>query len=190
MNRLSLTALAAALLVMCSCQKVKQQFFPDSKETAAADNTEAPAPEATDIAAAPAEPAEAADIAAAPAEAAMPEGAEPDGLAIPDASDVKGVREAKGSGKGRLSNVGFTEDYSDYVCYTRLTDADLRNLSPGELRVLRNTIYARHGRKFKSADLQRYFNSFPWYEPRYNEIDPSSLSAIEKHNISLIQKYE
>lgn len=91
---------------------------------------------------------------------------------------------------GSLSNVGFTDDYSDIVCYTYLSDADLRGLSKSQLRILRNTIYARHGRKFKSKDLQNYFRGFSWYSPRYDEISPSSLSAVEKHNIQLIQRYE
>ena len=91
---------------------------------------------------------------------------------------------------GSLSNIGFTDDYSDIVCYSYLSDSDLRGLSKSELRILRNTIYARHGRKFKSKDLANYFKMFDWYVPKYDEISVNSLSDIEKHNISLIQKYE
>ncbi len=41
---------------------------------------------------------------------------------------------------------------------TRLvTDADLAGKSPWELRIMRNEIYARHGRGFNSTDLQEYF---------------------------------
>ena len=106
-------------------------------------------------------------------------------LDVPE-GDVKPARKRTGS----LSNVGFTDDYSDIVCYTYLSGSDLSGLSKSQLRILRNTIYARHGRKFKSKDLQRYFSGFSWYTPRYDEISPSSLSDVEKHNISLIQKYE
>lgn len=106
-------------------------------------------------------------------------------LDVPE-GDVKPVRKSKGS----LSNVGFTDDYSDIVCYTYLDGNDLAGLSKSQLRILRNTIYARHGRKFKSADLRNYFNGFSWYSPRYDEIPAGSLSAVEKHNISLIQSYE
>lgn len=91
---------------------------------------------------------------------------------------------------GSLSNVGFTDDYSDIVCYRKLTHSDLSGLSKSQLRILRNTIYARHGRKFKSADLRNYFNRFSWYNGLYDEISTSSLSDIEKHNITLIQQYE
>ncbi len=92
--------------------------------------------------------------------------------------------------KARLHNIGLTDDYSDIVCYVKLSDSDLYGLSKSELRILRNTIYARHGRKFKSQDLQQYFNSFPWYDGRYDEIPVSWLSDIEKHNINLIQSFE
>lgn len=91
---------------------------------------------------------------------------------------------------GSLRNVGFTDDYSDIVCYTWLTDSDVAGLSSSQLRILRNTIYARHGRKFKSADLRNYFSGFSWYTPLYDEISPNSLSDTERHNITLIQKYE
>lgn len=90
----------------------------------------------------------------------------------------------------RLHNIGLTDDYSDIVCYVKLSDSDLRDLSKSELRILRNTIYARHGRKFKSKDLDRYFNSFSWYNGVYDEIPVSWLSDIEKHNINLIQRFE
>lgn len=97
---------------------------------------------------------------------------------------------SKSQSKGSLRNVGFTSDYSDWVCYTWLNDSDISHLSSSELRILRNTIYARHGRKFKSADLRNYFSGFSWYTPRYDEISESSLSETERHNIMLIKKYE
>lgn len=105
----------------------------------------------------------------------------------------EGGSSASGSSKksgSRLGSVGFTRDYSDYVCYSRLDDSDLVGLSAGELRILRNTIYARHGLKFKSADLRNYFNGFGWYSPRYDNVPESWLSDTEKHNIMLIKRYE
>lgn len=116
-------------------------------------------------------------------------------LTPPDSQTVQSRRErnasaAKASGKSRFGHVGFTNDYSDIVCYQYLTDDDVCNLSGPELRILRNTIYARHGRRFKSADLRQYFSGFSWYNPRVNEVNPKELSAVEKHNIALIQRYE
>lgn len=74
-----------------------------------------------------------------------------------------------------------------------LTDSDLSGLSKGKLRIARNEIYARHHRKFDSADLQIYFDKKSWYS---GTIEPSDfdekneLSQIEKKNIDLIKKYE
>lgn len=102
----------------------------------------------------------------------------------------KGASGSKSTGKAKLRNVSFANDYSDVVCYVYLDASDLRGLSSTELRLLRNTIYARHGRRFKDAALQNYFNSMYWYNPTCNEVSPSSLSAVEKHNIALIQSFE
>lgn len=90
----------------------------------------------------------------------------------------------------RLHDVGWTDDYSDVVCHVKLTDRDVAGLSKAQIRILRNTIYARHGRKFKSADLRDYFSGFSWYHGVHDEISPNSLSDIERHNIVLLQKYE
>ncbi len=37
---------------------------------------------------------------------------------------------------------------------------------PAVLRVLKNTIYARHGHSFKSEDLRAHFAAQPWYKER------------------------
>ncbi len=116
-------------------------------------------------------------------------------LTPPDSQNVQSKRErnvsaSESSGRSRFGHVGFTNDYSDIVCYQYLTDDDVCNLSGPELRILRNTIYARHGRRFKSADLREYFSGFSWYNPRVNEVNPKELSDVEKHNIQLIQRYE
>lgn len=89
-----------------------------------------------------------------------------------------------------LRGVAMTDDYSWIICEIPLQDSDLIGLSKPQLRILRNTIYARHGRKFKSPDLQRYFSQFSWYYPTVNEVYEHQLSSTEKHNIRLIQAYE
>lgn len=85
---------------------------------------------------------------------------------------------------------------SDFICpdsnQRYLTDADLRYLSKSELRIARNEIYARYGRRFSSKDLQSYFNKKSWY---YGYIAPNNfnddwLTKIENANVSLIKKYE
>ncbi len=74
-----------------------------------------------------------------------------------------------------------------------VTEADLQGKTAQELRLARNEIYARHGRNFKDAELQNYFNSCAWYKPnsKYNYAnDSANLNSIEKKNISIIKKYE
>jgi hypothetical protein len=71
----------------------------------------------------------------------------------------------------------------------RLVDSDLAGLSRADLRLMRNEIYARHGRQFASADLRSYFGAQPWYRPQasFREAD---LTTIEQYNISFIGKHE
>ena len=56
----------------------------------------------------------------------------------------------------------------------------------------RNEIFARNGRKFSSSELQDYFDSMDWYEPKYspNEFDYADLSTIEKTNVDFIKEQE
>lgn len=72
----------------------------------------------------------------------------------------------------------------------RLVDeAMLKGLSLHELRLLRNEIYARRGRQFKTEWLSQYFYSQPWYDPREDNSEPE-LSDTEKKNIETIVAYE
>jgi hypothetical protein len=65
----------------------------------------------------------------------------------------------------------------------------LRGLSLHELRLLRNEIYARHGRQFQSLWLSQYFFSQPWYQPTDNFKD-EDLSGANKQNVETIVAYE
>jgi hypothetical protein len=64
---------------------------------------------------------------------------------------------------------------------------ELSGLSPAELRIARNEIFARRGRYMKDDQLRSYFSQFPWYSPF---TWTPSLNAIEKANVSLIQEAE
>jgi len=72
---------------------------------------------------------------------------------------------------------------------TLLSPEDLDGLSPVQLRILRNTIFARHGRSFETPALQAYFLTRPWYRERsdYNE---RMLTASDRANAELIKMYE
>ena len=73
-----------------------------------------------------------------------------------------------------------------------LTEADLANLTQEDLRIARNEIYARHGRKFLDEGLQEYFNGKSWYngtiEP--DDFKEDMLSEIERTNEDTIVNYE
>ena len=79
-------------------------------------------------------------------------------------------------------------DYS-WLSTTYVTGADLAGRSSSELRIMRNYIYARHGYKFKSPDLQQYFSNYSWYTPMYSNVD-GMLSQVEKSNVMTIKSYE
>lgn len=81
-------------------------------------------------------------------------------------------------------------DFVAMVTQRKLTAQDLAPYSKAQLRLMRNTIYAIHGRKFTSKDLQQYFSQFAWYKPRVSEVSKADLSPIEQYNVTFIQKYE
>ena len=65
-----------------------------------------------------------------------------------------------------------------------------------DLKVLRNEVYARHGRIFKDQALQKYFAAQPWYEPnpdfkddQLNEIEAGNLAKIKEAEESATSKF-
>jgi hypothetical protein len=70
-----------------------------------------------------------------------------------------------------------------------ISEQMLHGLSLHELRLLRNEIYARHGRMFRAEWLQQYFFFQPWYSPDENFKD-EELSGNDKLNVETIVKYE
>ena len=70
-----------------------------------------------------------------------------------------------------------------------ISESMLQGLSLHELRLLRNEVYARHGRQFKAEWLQQYFFGQPWYTPDENFKD-EELSGSDKLNVETIVRYE
>jgi hypothetical protein len=70
--------------------------------------------------------------------------------------------------------------------------AELGPLSLGELELMRNEIYARHGWIFRRPDLRNYFESQPWYRPRSDNAYYSNpqveaeLTPLERRNLQII----
>lgn len=76
-----------------------------------------------------------------------------------------------------------------------LTREEVAALSPDQLRLARNEIYARHGRIFQDETLAAYFGSKSWYQPLYDAesfdaLGDSILNEYEIANRDLIQSYE
>jgi hypothetical protein len=70
-----------------------------------------------------------------------------------------------------------------------VTANDIAGLPRAELRRLRNTVYARHGRVFERMELQQYFDGRPWYKKRDDYTD-NDLTPIDRDNINLIRAAE
>jgi uncharacterized protein YfaS (alpha-2-macroglobulin family) len=69
----------------------------------------------------------------------------------------------------------------------------LRRYSKRELRILRNSLIARYGLRFKEQELTRIYSEMPWYHPTEitaSEIIDQKMSDLERANIQTILKVE
>lgn len=121
----------------------------------------------------------------------------------PTKAEAQLKAEIRISGTGEVSSETASEEESDlsadYIIPDSdtklLTDADIEGLSAKELNYAKNEIYARHGRKFDSKELQDYFGSKSWYNGQYSpeEFDSQSdslLSETEKKNAEFLKAAE
>jgi hypothetical protein len=79
---------------------------------------------------------------------------------------------------------------ADALKFKRLfTLAALRKMSRGELSVLRNEIYARHGYVFHDPVIRDFFVRRPWYkaDPHYSD---TRLTVVDRQNVLLIRQVE
>lgn len=69
-----------------------------------------------------------------------------------------------------------------------LQEEDLLNLTAQKLRIAKNEIYARHGRRFADRNLQSYFEQCSWYEGVVapEEFLEEWLNEYEKENVKRI----
>jgi hypothetical protein len=70
-----------------------------------------------------------------------------------------------------------------------ITGAELQGKSRDELRVMRNEVFARHGKIFQNPDLSGYFTRKSWYSQNLKYSD-SLLTDVDKENIRIIQEHE
>lgn len=73
-----------------------------------------------------------------------------------------------------------------------LSSADFSALNKGELRLVRNGVFARLGYMFKDQGLRGFFQSRSWYEPKYSDIAiiEQSLSPTQRENLDTIKSVE
>jgi hypothetical protein len=77
----------------------------------------------------------------------------------------------------------------DKISTEPITKEMVDGLFVEDLRVLRNEIYARRGRVFKDAALQKYFAAQPWYQPKPDFKD-NMLTETESKNLAIIKEVE
>jgi len=94
-----------------------------------------------------------------------------------------------------------TQQYSSYDDYdlqvldkvydeviNRGNESYLYNFSSSELAIIRNTLYARRGYRFKKKKYQQYFGSKPWYTPTTDS--QNILPKNEERLANIIKRYE
>jgi hypothetical protein len=75
--------------------------------------------------------------------------------------------------------------YSNKLVGSRLQE----KLTLQQLKILRNEMFAVHGRVFTDPVLKKYFSSKTWYSPK-EDFAESSLTSIERKNVKRILEYE
>ncbi|MBP3869719.1 MAG: YARHG domain-containing protein [Faecalicoccus sp.] len=73
-----------------------------------------------------------------------------------------------------------------------ISSSELSGFSYDDCQLAINEIYARHGRKFVTPEIQAYFNNQSWYTPTIEaaNFDNSMLSDVERANVETIVAYE
>ncbi len=73
--------------------------------------------------------------------------------------------------------------------YRELVESDIYNLDKQELRILRNSYFARCGYIFNDQELARFFSRYDWYKPTSKDVI-HKMTEVQKRNVEFIKKYE
>jgi hypothetical protein len=110
-----------------------------------------------------------------------------------DAKKLSGIErknlEVLSGAQKRQRRVALLPGDMEFFENKTISEQMLQGLSLHELRLLRNEIYARHGRTFRAEWLQQYFYAQPWYAPDENFKD-EDLSGANKLNVETIVRHE
>lgn len=108
-----------------------------------------------------------------------------------DAAEDEDEEETEGESGDNEGEYIFPNSHREY-----LTKSDLKGMSKSEINLAKNELYARHGRKFKSKELQKYFESKSWYKGIYSpkqwdkKGDAYFFNKYEIKNRNLLKKNE
>lgn len=98
------------------------------------------------------------------------------------------------NGKRYIDKTNFTDMLEGVKSHERLLswgEEFMAALTKEELRLLRNAVYASHGRKFNAQDLNNFFYKkhadMFMINPNYTD---SLLTDIDKENVGFVQKFE
>lgn len=94
------------------------------------------------------------------------------------------------------NSVQVNDDNYDLVVLDKVYDevinkgneAYLNNFSSDELAIIRNTLYAKNGYKFKKKEYQKYFGEKSWYNPTTSS--QNILTKQEEKLANIIKRYE
>ena len=99
--------------------------------------------------------------------------------------------------RSSASNAAVREDETvvddsgfEWLSHRYATMSDIAGKTSAELRIMRNSIYARHGRYFKDQTLRDYFNAQSWYKPCRDEVPNEDLNGYEKKNVEFLKSHE
>ena len=97
---------------------------------------------------------------------------------------------------GSASEEDTNDDNYDLIVLDKVYDevinrgneAYLNNFSSDELAIIRNTLYAKNGYKFKKKEYQEYFGEKSWYNPTTSS--QNILTRKEEKLANIIKRYE
>lgn len=92
-------------------------------------------------------------------------------------------------GEDQHLSANLIDEYLFSLANHELKEDDIAGMPKGIKRILRNSIFARHGYIFKSEDLKEFFSSFEWYNPTSSDVS-SSLSHTDIKNIDFLKAHE
>jgi hypothetical protein len=103
--------------------------------------------------------------------------------------EARKQEEAKKQEEEKKKEQSSSGDHAiSYSSSHRLTEEELKGVSNNHLQMAINEIYARHGYKFKSDDIRKYFQQYSWYKPDETDMNKVSgrLNSTEKANVELM----